>query len=224
MSWFVVFASAVLPIALLFIMLAMEWLRRGAGTTPSLLGIRRHDGADNKEGTKRLMGLTLLMFAGMLALALIAGQDLNAQTVGPQVTTPLRTEVAGVEDMEWNVLTVDVAPGAVDTRQFRPGVELVYVLEGAGVLGVDGQPPVALNPGIVATLHPKQPQVFKNTSPTQTLKVLVILLLARGHQPPMLANEGTSRNQKGLEHIANGDIRQPKTNERKDPTRPGLVF
>ena len=224
MSWFVVFASAVLPIALLFIMLAMEWLRRGAGTTPSLLGIRRHDGADNKEGTKRLMGLTLLMFAGMLALALIAGKDLNAQTVGPQVTTLVKTEVAGVEDMEWNVLTVDVAPGAVDTRHFRPGVELVYVLEGAGVLGVDGQPPVALNPGIVATLHPKQPQVFKNTSPTQTLKVLVILLLARGHQPPMLANGGPSRHQKGLEHIANGDIHQPKTNERKDPTRPGLVF
>ena len=224
MSWFVVFASAVLPIALLFIMLAMEWLRRGAGTTPSLLGIRRHDGADNKEGTKRLMGLTLLMFAGMLALALIAGKDLNAQTVGPQVTTLVKTEVAGVEGMEWNVLTVDVAPGAVDTRHFRPGVELVYVLEGAGVLGVDGQPPVALNPGIVATLHPKQPQVFKNTSPTQTLKVLVILLLARGHQPPMLANGGPSRHQKGLEHIANGDIHQPKTNERKDPTRPGLVF
>jgi len=224
MSWFVVFASAVLPIALLFIMLAMEWLRRGAGTTPSLLGIRRHDGADNREGTKRLMGLTLLMFAGMLALALIAGQDLNAQTVGPQVTTLVKTEVAGVEGMEWNVLTVDVAPGAVDTRHFRPGVELVYVLEGAGVLGVDGQPPVALNPGIVATLHPKQPQVFKNTSPTQTLKVLVVLLLARGHQRPMLANGGPSRHQKGLEHIANGDIHQPKTNERKDPTRPGLVF
>ena len=224
MSWFVVFASAVLPIALLFIVLAMEWLQRGAGTTPSLLGIRRRDGAVNKGGTQRPMILTLLMFAGMLALALIAGQDLNAQTVGPQVTTPLRTEVAGVEDMEWNVLTVDVAPGAVDTRHFRPGVELVYVLEGTGVLGVDGQPPVALNPGIVATLHPKQPQVFKNTSPTQTLKVLVVLLLARGHQRPMLANGGPSRHQKGLEHIANGDIHQPKTNERKDPTRPGLVF
>src|SRR5436309_4821299 len=224
MSWFVVFASAVLPIALLFIMLAMEWLRRGAGTTPSLLGIRRHDGADNKEGTKRLMGLTLLMFAGMLALALIAGKDLNAQTVGPQVTTLVKTEVAGVEGMEWNVLTVDVAPGAVDTRHFRPEIELVYVLEGAGVLGVDGQPPVALNPGIVATLHPKQPQVFKNTSATQTLKVLVVLLLARGHQPPMLANGGTSQNQKGLEHIANGEIRQPKTNERQNSTRPGLVF
>ena len=172
----------------------------------------------------RPRNLTLLISAGMLALALIAGQDLNAQTVGPQVTTLLKTEVAGMEGMEWNVLTVELAPGAVDTRQFRPGVELVYVLEGAGVLGVDGQPPVALNPGIVATLHPKQPQVFKNTSPTQTLKVLVILLLARGHQPPMLANGGPSRHQKGLEHIANGDIRQPKTNERKDPTRPGLVF
>jgi quercetin dioxygenase-like cupin family protein len=224
MSWFVVFASAVLPIALLFIMLALEWLQRGAGTTPSLLGIRRRDGADNKEGTKRLMILTLLMCAGMLAVALVEGQDLNAQTVGPQVATLVKTEIAGVEGMEWNVLTVELAPGAVDIRHFRPGVELVYVLEGAGVLGVDGQPPVALNPGVVATLHPKQPQVFKNTSPTQTLKVLVVLLLERGHQRPMLANGGPSRHQKGLEHIANGDLRQPKTSERKDSTRPGLVF
>jgi len=172
----------------------------------------------------RPRNLTLLISAGMLALALIAGQDLNAQTVGPQVTTLLKTEVAGMEGMEWNVLTVELAPGAVDTRQFRPGVELVYVLEGAGVLGVDGQPPVVLNPGVVATLHPKQPQVFKNTSPTQTLKVLVVLLLERGHQRPMLANGGTSRNEKGLEHIANGEIRQPKTNERQNSTRPGLVF
>lgn len=224
MSWFVVFASTVLPIALLFIMLAMDWLQRGSGTTSSLLRIRTGDGADDKEGTQRPMMLTLQMFAGMLALALIAGQDLNAQTVGPQVTTLLKAEVAGVEGMEWNVLTVELAPGTVDTRHFRPGVELVYVLEGAGVLGVDGQPPVALNPGVVATLHPKQPQVFKNTSPTQTLKVLVVLLLERGHQRPMLANGGPSRHQKGLEHIANGDIRQPKTNERKGPTRPGLVF
>jgi len=79
----------------------------------------------------RPRNLTLLISAGMLALALIAGQDLNAQTVGPQVTTLLKTEVAGMEGMEWNVLTVELAPGAVDTRQFRPGVELVYVLEGA---------------------------------------------------------------------------------------------
>jgi len=224
MSWFVVFASAVLPIALVFIMLAMEWLQRGSGTTASLLSIERRDGADNKDGTQRLMILTLLMCAGMLALALVAGQDLNAQTVGPRVTTLLKTEVAGVEGMEWNVLTVELAPGAVDTRHFRPGVELVYVLEGAGVLGVEGQPPVALNPGVVATLHPKQPQVFRNTSPTQTLKVLVVLLLERGHQRPMLANGGPSRHRKGLEHIANGDLRQPKTSERKDSTRPGLVF
>lgn len=224
MSWFVVFASTVLPIALLFIMLAMDWLQRGAGTTPSLLGIRRRDGAVNKGGTQRLMVLTALMCVGMLALTLIAGQDLNAQTVGPRATTLLKTEAAGMEGMEWKVLTVELAPGAVDTRHFRPGVELVYVLEGAGVLGVDGQPPVVLNPGVVATLHPKHPQVFKNTSPTQTLKVLVVLLLERGHQRPMLANGSTSRHRKGLEHIANGDIRQPKTNERKDPARPGLVF
>jgi len=53
MSWFVVFASTVLPIALLFIMFAMDWLQRGSGTTASLLSIERRDGADNKAGTQR---------------------------------------------------------------------------------------------------------------------------------------------------------------------------
>ena len=53
MSWFVVFASTVLPIALLFIMLAMDWLQRGSENTSSLLSIERRDGADDKEGTQR---------------------------------------------------------------------------------------------------------------------------------------------------------------------------
>jgi len=53
MSWFVVFASSVLPIALLFILLAMDWLQRGSGTTASLLSIGRRDGTDNEDGTQR---------------------------------------------------------------------------------------------------------------------------------------------------------------------------
>ena len=53
MSWFVVFASTVLPIALLFILLAMDWLQRGSEATPSLLRIRGRDGTDNEAGTQR---------------------------------------------------------------------------------------------------------------------------------------------------------------------------
>ena len=78
---------------------------------------------------------------------------------------------------EWNVVTVELAPGAADARHFHPGVELVYVLEGAGYLEADGKPKVALNPGAVTTLQPKQGYVLKNVSQTRPLKVLVVLRL-----------------------------------------------
>src|SRR3989442_3915059 len=33
-------------------------------------------------------------------------------------------DAAGAEGREWNVVTVELAPGAVDARHFHPGVEL----------------------------------------------------------------------------------------------------
>ena len=84
-------------------------------------------------------------------------------------------DVAGAEDREWKVVTVELAPGTADARHFQPGVELVYVLEGAGYLEADGKPKVALNPGAVTTIQPKQAHVLKNASQTRPLKVLVVL-------------------------------------------------
>ena len=84
-------------------------------------------------------------------------------------------DAAGADGEEWKVVTVELAPGATDARHFHPGVELVYVLEGAGYLEADGKPKVALNPGAVTTLQPKQAHVLKNASQTRPLKVLVVL-------------------------------------------------
>lgn len=154
-----------------------------------------------------------LISAGTSALAIAPGQDLNAQTVGHRAITLLKTDVAGVEGKEWKVITVELAPGVVDARHVHPGVELVYVLEGAGFLEMEGKPPVALNPGVAAALTPKHIHVLKNTSRTQTLKVLVILLLEKGQPRLALADR-----------IPNADSRQPKTDEQNNSTRPGLVF
>ena len=157
----------------------------------------------------RLTMLALfLIFAGTSAFATAASQDQNAQASGPQVTTILKTDVAGVEDKEREVITVELAPGAVKTRYFYSGVELIYVLEGAGFLEMDGKPPVALNAGTVATLHQKQIHVLKNTSQAQTLKILVVLLREKGQPRLALANRGTS----------------PKAVEQNKSTVPGLVF
>lgn len=95
-------------------------------------------------------------------------------------------DAARAEGKEWKVVTVELVPGTADARHFHPGVELVYVLEGAGYLEADGKPTVALNPGAVTTLQPKQGHVLKNASLTRPLKVLVVL---------RLTNEGVRRQQ-----------------------------
>ncbi len=101
-------------------------------------------------------------------------------------------DAARAEGKEWKVVTVELAPGKADERHFHPGVELVYVLEGAGYLEVAGKPPVALNPGAVTTLQPKQGHVLKNASQTRPLKVLVVL---------RLPNEGVRRQQADMQPI-----------------------
>jgi quercetin dioxygenase-like cupin family protein len=101
-------------------------------------------------------------------------------------------DAARAEGKEWKVVTVELVPGTADARQFHPGVELVYVLEGAGYLEAAGKPAVALNPGAVTTLQPKQGHVLKNASQTRPLKVLVVL---------RLPNEGVRRQQADLQPI-----------------------
>jgi quercetin dioxygenase-like cupin family protein len=101
-------------------------------------------------------------------------------------------DAARAEGKEWKVVTVELGPGTADARQFHSGAELVYVLEGAGYLEVAGRPKVALNPGAVTTLQPKQGHVLKNASLTRPLRVLVVL---------RSTTEGVRRQQADLQPI-----------------------
>ncbi len=153
--------------------------------------------------------LTLFVAAAVTpTVGLAAGQDLNGQAPGPQVTTLLKAGVAGAEGKEWNVLSVELAPGKADTRQFHPGVQLVYVLEGAGVLEVDGKRPVALSLGTVAALGPKEAHAIKNTSQTQVLKILVVQLLEKQQDRSVVTKRGAP----------------PKAAEQRNSPRAELVF
>ena len=154
-----------------------------------------------------------LIFANTSVLAVAAGSDLNSRSSGPQVTTELKTDVAEVEGKEWKVRTVELAPGAVDTRHFYSGVELVYVLEGSGRLEVEGKPFVALHPGAVAAVGPKKRHLLVNASQTQPLKVLVMLIPEKG--------------QAGLElttRMPNVNSKQQKAVEAEDSRVLGLIF
>lgn len=171
----------------------------------------------------RLMIWTLFMMIAVGVFAIAEGRAPNAQTsMAPQVINLLRTDGAGAAGQLWNVSTVELAAGAVDTRELHLSAQVVYVLEGAGSLAVDGKPPVALKPGTVVQFAPTHHHVFTNTSLTRPLKVLVIDLVETGQPRLVLANGGT-RQQKECQVTPNGDLSQQRTNE-QNSTMKGLVF
>ena len=178
----------------------------------------------------RHMVLTLFMITAVGVIAIAEGRGPTPQTTtGPQVINLLKTDIAGAEGKVWNVSTVELASGAVAARDSHLGVEVVYVLDGAGSLEVDGKPQVALKPGAVVQLDPKYNHVLRNTSLTQTLKVLLVDLIETGQPHLMLANRETrqqkeARQQKECQLIPNGDLSQQKTNEQDSSTAKGLVF
>ena len=142
-----------------------------------------------------------MRLAVLMLVFLAAGLSSTANAAEPPVTTVSKS-VAGVDGQEWQIVTVELGPGATDARRFHPGLELVYVLEGAGSLEIDGDPPVSLNPGRVAALPQRRAHVLTNTSRTLTLKVLVVFSLKKAQQ-------------NGAEQPAIGDRAIPD---------PGLIF
>ncbi|HEV8329226.1 MAG TPA: cupin domain-containing protein [Nitrospiraceae bacterium] len=118
----------------------------------------------------------------------------KAEIVNPTVTRLLKTDLLHIEGKELNVVTIQLAPGSVGRQVHHPGPELVYVLDGVGVLEVEGKPPFALSPGAVTIVDSHHIHISKNTSPTHRLKLLVVQLLeqdSRGlRRTPCLAELG----------------------------------
>jgi quercetin dioxygenase-like cupin family protein len=104
---------------------------------------------------------------------------MKAEIVNPAVTRLLKTDLLHIEGKELNVVAIQIAPGSVGKQVHYPGPELVYVLEGVGVLEVEGKPPFALSPGAVTKVDSHHIHINKNTSPTHRLKLLAVQLLER---------------------------------------------
>ena len=123
--------------------------------------------------------LTLTLGLGILIGAL------GDRLVGAQQTPVTRTELVrkdlgGLEGYEGILYHVEVAPGAATGKHSHPGDELVYVLQGAGVLEEDGKAPLAVKAGGVFSPPFTQVHNFKNASPTEPVKVLVVLVAPKG--------------------------------------------
>ena len=145
------------------------------------VGIVRH--AIPGLAVRSMMLVLSLAFAGMSVPVLAAAHDQRVDqkaNYAAELNAP-----AGPAGRDWKSITVELQPGAADSWQSRPDGELLYVLEGAGRLEMNGKPPMALNPGTVARLSGMPHHVLKNTSRTRTLKVLIVFLQDAGQQHPL---------------------------------------
>ena len=132
------------------------------------------------------------LFTGtlMFALVLILGNSrfLDAKTSDSPPMAPLKTDMGERVGKDWNVIAVELAPGAMNGWHSQPGGEFLYVLEGAGRLEMDGKQAITLNPGSASTLTSIPHHVLKNISRTKPLKILVVFLNQNSGPHPLLAS------------------------------------
>ncbi len=125
----------------------------------------------------RLM-LVATMAAG-ISLGVIGTHVLNAQQTGIKRTMLMKKDLAGIEGKEAFMGTAELAPGVAAGKHYHHGHELGYVLEGSGVLEVEGQPPIAFKAGDTYHIDANKPHDARNTGTTPA-KVLAIWLVEKG--------------------------------------------
>jgi quercetin dioxygenase-like cupin family protein len=98
-------------------------------------------------GSIATLGLVLGIAVLSPVSARLTGQHLHAQSPGLERAVLLETPLTGIEDRKLVIVSATLAPGAAAGRHYHHGDEIVYVLEGRGVLEIDGRPAVLLEPG-----------------------------------------------------------------------------
>jgi quercetin dioxygenase-like cupin family protein len=130
------------------------------------------------------LGVTLGLVVGG-----IGSQVLEAQQP-PVKRTPLaKAEVAGGEAKDAHMYLAEVAPGAQSGRHYHPGPESVYVLEGAGILEVEGKAPLDVKKGDHFSMAAKEPHNFKNASQSEPVKLVVFLVAEKGQPMTIMLDQ-----------------------------------
>jgi quercetin dioxygenase-like cupin family protein len=119
-------------------------------------------------------------FTALLLLAAVGAAALAAD--GPAKTVPLRSQpLDGIPDKVADMLTVEYAPGQSSPAHRHNSNVLVYVLQGALVMGVQGKEPVTVSAGQTFYESPADIHtISKNASGTEPAKFLVVLIHDKG--------------------------------------------
>lgn len=128
---------------------------------------------------KRNFVFAIVLIIGILVGA-GGGQLLRAQAIPLKPTDLLKTDVADFNGIEVLVTQVEFAPGATSGRHMHPGQEVAYVLDGSGVLEVEGQATSVREVGSVSYIPARTIHESKNVSTTKPMKILVFRIHPKG--------------------------------------------
>lgn len=129
---------------------------------------------------KRTAVMLAVTLAVGVALATFGSRSLNAQQEPLKRTMLLRTDLKGLDGKEGVLLLVELAPGAAAGKHYHSANEVLYVLEGSGVLEIEGKSPITLQAGTASHIPDGAVHNPKNTSTSGPLKLLVFWVAEKG--------------------------------------------
>ena len=129
---------------------------------------------------KSLMLLGVGLFAGVV-IGVLGTAYVSAQGT-PQITRTelLRKPMSGLEGKEFVVFVADIPPGGVASIHYHPGDEAIYMLQGSLLFEPDQEKPFDLKAGEIAFNPAKHIHKAKNTSATESAKVLNCMIAEKG--------------------------------------------
>ena len=115
-----------------------------------------------------------------VAAALTGAPASNAQSPSVKRTDLVKVELSAMDHPVAYLWVGELAPGASTGKHAHPTPRLVYVLEGAVILEIDGQPAVTYQVGEAFQEAPNVVHNFRNASATQPAKALGFQVAVKG--------------------------------------------
>lgn len=121
-----------------------------------------------------MKNLVMLVVSLALVSSTLAAQE-------PTIKSLVSKELTGRPDKELLMITVEYPPGGFDPVHRHHAQAMVYVLEGAVVMQVEGKPPSTLGPGDTFYEGPDDVHlVARNASDSAPAKFLVFFVKDKG--------------------------------------------
>jgi len=122
---------------------------------------------------------TVIALVTGIALGALCAHTLQAQPKQIERKQVLKTDLMGLGGKEGLILTATIPVGEHGGKHYHPGHELTYVIEGAGVLMIDGRLPMELKAGDAVYLPPGAIHDAKSTG-SVPLKVVAFWIAEKG--------------------------------------------